>query len=194
MIVFLGDSITQWWDQEYFNFFFGEYSPVNIGMAGHTTKDTIEYLELSHFNNLKPSNVVLQIGTNDGDHNMTTAQTAANIEKICSIIFEHSPDTKILLVGPLPRGEALSDRHRIYNREVNKLLRVMQNRRDKRVTYIDIGEMFTSGDGTISKSIMYDYLHLTKRGYELLSDIIHEFLLSELPGIPSRPTPPPRLS
>lgn len=193
MIVFLGDSITQWWDVEYFNHFFGMYNPVNLGMAGHTSKDTIQYLELSHFNNLKPSNVVLQIGTNDGDHNMTTGETAANINKICSLVFEHSPESKILLVGPLPRGQHASNRNNIYNREVNKILRA--SKRDTRITYIDIGCMFLENDKAISKSIMYDYLHLTKRGYLILSEAVSEFLFSPTQSqMLASPAPLPRLS
>ena len=177
-IVFLGDSITKWWDKEYFDHYFGKYRSINIGMTGHTSKDTLKYLELSHFNNLKPSNVVLQIGTNDGDHEMSTGETVANIQKICSVIFEHSPDTKILLIGPLPRGESLTDKYRIYNREVNKLLRVTVQDKDTRIIYVDIGNMFTREDETISKNIMHDYLHLTKRGYSILSQIVYEFLLA----------------
>jgi beta-glucosidase len=190
MIVFLGDSITQWWDAEYFNHYFGMYKPVNLGMAGHTSKDTMEYLELSHFNNLRPSNVVIQIGTNDGDHEMSTGETAANIKKICELVFEHSPESKILLIGPLPRGQRVSDRNNMYNREVNKILASSQ--RDSRIIYIDIGCMFLEVDKTISKDIMYDYLHLTKRGYGILSEVVSEFLFS--PCEPATPVPLPRLS
>jgi beta-glucosidase len=193
MIVFLGDSITQWWDAEYFNHYFGMYKPVNLGIAGHSSKDTLEYMELSHFNNLKPSNVVLQIGTNDGDHDMTTGETASNIEKICNLVFEHSPKSKILLVGPLPRGERVSDRHGVYNKEVNKLLSASQFRRDTRIKYVDIGIMFTDDKGKISKDIMYDYLHLTKQGYHILSEVVSEFLFSSS-SEPASPVPLPRLS
>jgi lysophospholipase L1-like esterase len=191
MIVFLGDSITQWWDAEYFNHYFGMYTPVNLGMAGHTSKDTLEYMELSHFNNLKPSSLVLQIGTNDGDYDMSTGQTAKNIEKICNLVFEHSPNTKILLVGPLPRGESVLDRNCVYNKEVNKILR--DYKRDERVTYIDIGIMFTDENGRISKDIMYDYLHLTKKGYHILSEVVSEFLFSSS-SEPASPMPLPRIS
>jgi beta-glucosidase len=176
MIVFLGDSITQWWDLEYFNHYFGMYTPVNLGMSGNTSMDTLEYMELSHFNNLKPSNVVLHIGTNDGGYQMSTGETARNIEKICSLVFEHSPNSKILLIGPLPRGERVSDRHNIYNREVNKILKA--SKKDSRITYIDIGSMFTDDNDIISKDIMYDYIHLTKRGYHILSEAVSEFLFS----------------
>lgn len=193
MIVFLGDSITQWWDVEYFNHYFGMYQPVNLGISGHTSKDTLDYLELSHFNNLKPSKVVIQIGTNDGDHEMSTGETAANIEKICCLVIEHSPESKILLVGPLPRGETMVDRHNIYNREVNKLLSASKYRKGRQITYIDIGIMFRDEKGKISKDIMYDYLHLTKKGYHILSEVVSEFLFSSS-SEPASPVPCPRLS
>lgn len=196
MILFLGDSITQWWDAEYFNHYFGMYKTINLGMSGHTSKDTLEYIELSHLNNFKPSNVILQIGTNDGDHDMTTGETVATIQRICSTILDYSPGTKILLIGPLPRGESLSDRHRIYNREVNNHLQSIIH--DTRVTYVDIGVSFIREDGTISKNTMYDYLHLTKRGYDILSEVICNYLFAPRgffgPCEPATPAPLPRLS
>lgn len=176
MIVFLGDSITEWWDAEYFNYYFGMYKPRNLGIYGHTSKDTLEYLELSNFNNLRPSNVVLQIGTNDADRAMSTGETASNIQKICNLVFKLLPETKILLVGPLPRGERVSDRNCIYNKEVNKLLKA--SKVDTRITYIDIGFMFTDDKGKISRDIMYDHLHLSKKGYHILSEVVSEFLFT----------------
>jgi beta-glucosidase len=175
MLVFLGDSITEWWDTEYYNQFFGLYKPVNLGMVAHTTKDTLEYIELSHFNNLKPSVTILQIGTNDADHDMTTGETVNNIQSICKAVLEYSPDTMIILVGPLPRGENSSDRHRNYNNEVNKALKLINH--DPRVYYINIGYLFTRSDGSISKHIMHDFLHLTKKGYQILSETISEYLM-----------------
>lgn len=193
MIVFLGDSITEWWDPEYFNYYFGMYKPRNLGICGHTSKDTLEYLELSHFNNMKPSNVVLQIGTNDADRAMSTGETASNIQKICNLVFKLLPETKILLVGPLPRGERVSDRNCIYNQEVNKLLKASNV--DKRITYIDIGFMFTDNKGKISTDIMYDRLHLTKKGYHILSEVVSEFLFtSTQSSILASSVPLPRLS
>ena len=201
MIVFLGDSITEWWDLEYFNHYFGMYKPVNLGMSGHTSKDTLEYLELSHFNNLRPSRVILQTGTNDADRAMSTGETASNIKKICNLVFKLLPETKILLVGPLPRGERVSDRNCVYNKEVNKLLKATKV--DTQITYIDIGFMFTDDKGKISRDIMYDHLHLSKKGYHILSEVVSEFLFSCTQaqildscaplGVPSV-TPLPRLS
>jgi lysophospholipase L1-like esterase len=159
-----------------FKQYFGSYKTINLGMAGHSSKDTLEYVELSDLNGLNPSNVVLQIGTNDGDNDITTTETAKNIQSICNAIFARIPKTKILLIGPLPRGELVSDRYRVYNREVNKLLK--NQVRDIRIIYMDISIMFLNGDDRISKQIMYDFLHLTREGYDTLSEVILEILLS----------------
>jgi lysophospholipase L1-like esterase len=37
------------------------------------------------------------------------------------------------------------------------------------VFYIDNGDLFKDSEGTLDEKLMYDYLHFTKEGYELLS-------------------------
>ena len=188
MIVFLGDSITEWWDFDLFKLYFEKYEPFNLGVSGHTTKDTLNYIEKYTLSYCKASAIILQIGTNDADHNMTTMETFENISRMCTNILKSNPTTRILLVGPLPRGPTPNDKYRIYNKEVNKLLRKCD--KDPRITYLDIGNMFLDEDGTISQYIMYDLLHLTKSGYNILSAKISNHL-SYFFG--EAPTPPPRL-
>jgi lysophospholipase L1-like esterase len=191
MIVFLGDSITEWWDKELYNTYFGEHEGYNLGVSSHTTKDTLKHIEKHLSRYTRASTVILQIGTNDADNNMTTGETFENIQQICTNIFKLNPVARILLVGPLPRGESPHDKHRMYNKEVNKLLRA--SKKDPRITYIDIGHMFLEGDTTISCYVMYDFLHLTKRGYNILSGEIADRLSYSF-SEPSAPPPPPRLS
>ena len=186
MIVFLGDSIFQWWDQEHFKLF-SKYKPVNFGVAGYTTKDVLSFLELTNLHGLKPDAIVILIGTNNSDHNYTTSETFAEIKEITRVALELSPKSKILLMGILPRGESNVDRKRVFNSTVNKLLKV--EKFQKEVYFIDIGYMFLKGDEhqSISKEIMYDGLHLTKKGYGLLSESISSFLTVLLPSF--SPTP-----
>ena len=35
------------------------------------------------------------------------------------------------------------------------------------VTYLDIGAVFLTANGTITREVMYDFLHPTARGYQL---------------------------
>ena len=37
------------------------------------------------------------------------------------------------------------------------------------VTYLDIGDRFLTADRSISKDVMYDFLHPTAKGYEIWS-------------------------
>ena len=42
----------------------------------------------------------------------------------------------------------------------------------KRVKYLDIGGKFLQPDGTLTKEIMPDFLHLSKKGYQIWADAI----------------------
>lgn len=174
MILFLGDSITAWWDEVCFNKYFGNYNPINLGISGHNTRHTLDYIRLCKLNNMQPKVVVLQIGTNNSDHGMTTHETVEDIKEILNVILEYIPNTNILLVGPLPRGMSPLDKYRVFNNEVNKMLRKVPF--DLRVQYIDVGYILLQSSGTISSEIMHDMLHLTRKGYEILSDHLSSFV------------------
>jgi lysophospholipase L1-like esterase len=173
MIVFLGDSIFQWWDKEQFKVF-SKYDPVNFGVAGYTTRDILDFLVMTNMHGLQPEVIVILIGTNNSDHDYTTAQTHKEIKDIVDVLLQLSPKSKILLVGILPRGASNADRQRVFNTTVNKLLKAEQFQ--KEVYYIDVGYMFLMGEESISKKIMYDGLHLTSEGYGLLSEAISSFI------------------
>ena len=174
MILFLGDSITEWWDKQYFERYFSMFEPVNFGVAGHTSKDTMDFINLSEIHGLTPSVIILMIGTNDADKKFTTGKTFEYIKYITSKLLYLSSKSRILLIGPLPRGETPSDPRRVYNKEVNKLL--SRERFDERILYLDNGYLFLE-DGIISRKMMYDFLHLTIEGYRHLSESVFGNLL-----------------
>ena len=179
-ILFLGDSITQWWDPELFKTF-NKYTAINAGAAGHTTKHTLHFLKNSHVWSVRADCIILQIGTNNADYGYTTDTTFKDIQEIIRTIREGLPDTKILVIGPLPRGQSKTDRHRVINREVNKLLDKMEL--TENVYYVDISYLFLEHDETISKHIMYDYLHLTREGYRILTEHISKLLFIFLDNV-----------
>ena len=174
MIVFLGDSITQWWDNGIFSKYFSCLDPLNFGVAGHTTRDTLEFLEISNFHGLKPSAIILLIGTNNTDHDYTSVETFREIKKITNLLLELSPESKIMIISILPRGESPNDPKRVMNNEVNKLL--VSDKFNSQVYFLDIANLFLKADGKISSRIMYDKLHLTSHGYMILSEAVYGFL------------------
>lgn len=179
MIVFLGDSIFEWWDEKSFKLYFSEFQPVNFGTAGYTTADVIHFLELTRLHSLKPDVIILLIGTNNSDHDYTTTQTLDEITRIVELLNELTPDSEVILLGILPRGFVPEDRKRILNEHVNKKLQVAKF--PKAIHYADIGYLFMDTCGLISKDIMYDGLHLTETGYILLSEALSGLISAVLP-------------
>ena len=178
MIVFLGDSIFEWWDKICYEQYFSKFQPINFGTAGYTTKDILQFLEITGFHSLKPEVIILLIGTNNSDHNYTSQQTFDEISKIIELLYILTPDSEIILVGILPRGFIPEDRKRILNEQINKKLQVAKF--SKSIHYADIGYLFMEPNGTISREIMYDGLHLTSKGYYLFSESLSSLVSAVL--------------
>ena len=81
------------------------------------------------------------------------------------------PGTRILLLGIFPRGERFNDqRGKIL--QVNQAIRKLDD--GDFVRFLDIGHRFIEKDGSLSKEIMPDFLHLSPKGYEIWADAIKE--------------------
>ena len=88
------------------------------------------------------------------------------------------PETKIILLGIFPRGKAFSpQRGRLL--EINQALAKLDD--GQHIFYLDFGSKLIERDGTISKNIMPDALHLSEAGYTIWADAI-EPKLKELLG------------
>jgi lysophospholipase L1-like esterase len=104
------------------------------------------------------------IGTNNVTLN-TPDEIAAGVSAICDEIHQRSPSSRILLLGIFPRGEK-PDANRATVGAVNQRLAALEGRGGV-VTYLDIGDRFLTADRSISREIMYDFLHPTAKGYEI---------------------------
>ena len=91
------------------------------------------------------------------------------VSAIVKKLREKLPDTKIVLVAIFPRSENFSaQRGKIL--QVNQVLRKLADNKD--VFWADFGHRFVTSDGLIPADLMPDYLHLTRRGYEIWADAI----------------------
>ncbi len=79
---------------------------------------------------------------------------------------------KTLLLAIFPRGHRENDRNRIRNNQVNALIEKFAD--GEKVIFLDIGEKFLKDDGILTKEIMPDLLHPSKKGYEIWADAIEE--------------------
>ena len=75
------------------------------------------------------------------------------------------PRTQVLVLGVFPCGQTIKGRLRGKVTAINALAAKLAD--GKRIHYLDIGEHFLQKDGSITQEVMYDYLHLTERGYRI---------------------------
>jgi beta-glucosidase len=168
-LLFLGDSITQGWNNnKVWQRHYGPRKAANYGIGGDRTQHVLWRIQNGEIDGISPKLIVLMIGTNNAGSD-SAEDIAAGIKAIVKTLREKLPETKILLLGVFPRGEKpnpLREKLDRVNATVSKL-------DDKPyVTYLDIGKSFLEPDGTLSRTIMPDFLHLSGRGYRIWADAI----------------------
>ncbi len=171
-LLFLGDSITAGWNghKAIWEKAFGEYKPANFGIGGDRTQHVLWRIENGELEVHKPKAVVLMIGTNNSGSDESEG-TARGVTKIVETIRAKLPQTKILLLAIFPRGATPANNPgRAKNDKVNSIIAKLHD--GKTVHYLDIGEKFLQPDGTLTKEIMPDLLHLSSKGYQIWADAI----------------------
>jgi lysophospholipase L1-like esterase len=171
-VLFLGDSITHGWEgQKAWKKYFEPRKAANFGIGGDQTGHVLWRLtEGKELEGITPKVAVLMIGTNNSGRD-SAKQIAEGITLIVKTIQEKSPTTKVLLLGVFPRGEKAGTKIREKLADVNKIVAKLDDG-GKTVKYLDIGSKFLQDDGSLSKDIMPDYLHLSPRGYEIWAEAI----------------------
>jgi beta-glucosidase len=169
-LVFVGDSITDSWradpQREFFEDYFGQYRPYNIGIGGDETQHVLWRVEHGELDGCTPKAVVIMIGTNNiGNSGMSPEETAEGINTLVTTIHHKIPNSRILLLGIFPRGNRPDDPLRVLINRVNTMIAHLDDGRY--VKYLDIGDRFLDSDGRLSGAVMPDYLHPNARGYEI---------------------------
>lgn len=172
-VIFMGDSITQGWEGNGAGIWKDKYAPrgaVNMGIGGDRTQHVLWRLEHGNIEGLAkpksgaaPKLVVLMIGTNNSngkDH--SAEEIAEGIKAVVSRLRERLPESRVLLLGIFPRGEK-PNAQREKNARAGELASSAAD--GKWVHYLDIGAAFLEPDGTLSKDVMPDHLHLSAEGY-----------------------------
>jgi len=184
-IVFLGDSITDWWKNDgiaTWNQFYEPLGSVNTGVAGDRTSTIINRINNEGIiNNLNAYMAVLKIGTNDLSGNVPVQTVVENIGTILALIKDRNPGAKTLLLGILPRGDGDAGLHTRV-REVNTLMANYANGND--VFYLDMEAQFSTGLGVVIPELYWaDQLHLSSRGYEVWAETMNP-LFNQILGSP----------
>jgi len=174
-IVFLGDSITQGWQPNIFQQFYGHRGALNLGISGDTTQGMLWRLENGHWPAaLRPEAIVLLIGTNNIGMGQAPENVAVGIGQIIARLRRLAPQARIVLVAVLPRGMTAADQMRAPIARLNQYLAPCEDGR--RLIYSDPGQFMLDGQGVLFNWIAHDWLHLTLTGYAILSTAIEGHL------------------
>jgi lysophospholipase L1-like esterase len=187
-LIFIGDSITHMFGGEphdrsqpgtnVWDKFYGQRNVLNLGFGYDFTENTLWRLVHGELEGAKAKAVVIHIGTNNAGKN-TPEEIATGVRAICEVVHGRQPQAKILLMAIFPRGPK-PDAMREKLAKVNELLAELDGKNE--VTFLNIGPKFLNPDGTLSKEVMFDYLHPTERGYEIWAEAIEPYLARWLGG------------
>jgi lysophospholipase L1-like esterase len=177
-LLFLGDSITQGWRgaPEVWKRFYGPRNAANFGIGGDRTQHVLWRILHGELEGIEPKVVVLMIGTNNAG-SATADEIAQGITAIVQELRKQLPKTKVLLLGVFPRGEKPNPTRAKLEAVHAQIARLDDG---AHVKFLDIGKSFLSQDGTISREIMPDFLHLSSKGYRIWADSMEPTLWSML--------------
>ena len=167
-VLFLGDSITDFWPQigEKSWVRLAKYKPANFGISGQRTEHLLWRIQHGELDGIDPKVVVVLIGTNNLGHDPRDRPewVAEGIRQIVQTIRSRLPKTRILLLGVFPRNRKASP----WRQAVTELNRQIEKLADgNTVVFADLGSSFLDSTGEISPDIMPDELHLTAKGYDI---------------------------
>jgi len=181
-VLFLGDSITQGWEGNGRDVWKENFAPLkaaNFGIGGDQTQHVLwRITEGKELEGISPKVAVMMIGTNNVGGN-SAEQIAEGVTAIVKELRRQRPEMKILLLGVFPRAgariakeatEAKPDQLQPKIKQINQRIAKLDD--GTNVVYLDIGDKFLEKDGSLSKAIMPDYLHLSKKGYEIWAKAI----------------------
>ena len=171
-LLFVGDSITDGWrnaGQPVWDQNWAPLKAANFGIGGDTTQGVLWRMQNGELDGFKAKLIVHMLGTNNLNRNPIDEMVDGN-RLIIDEYKKRQPQAKVLLLGIFPRSPEASHPNRALIKEANgKLAQLADN---KQVFFMDIGEKFLTGDGTLTQEIMPDGLHPNLRGYRIWAEAI----------------------
>lgn len=154
VVVFLGDSITEWglWSE-----WFPGVRVLNRGIAGETTTHILERLE---WDGDEPHAVFLLAGTNDLTAGDSPAAVAGRLNLIVDRLRRAAPRASLHLQSVMPRTRAFTTEIRRLNAAIESITDGSENTR-----YLDLWPALADASGALRAEFTYDGLHLTGAGY-----------------------------
>ena len=165
-VIFIGDSITQGWEdggREVWQEQFASLGALNLGVSGDRTEHVLWRLAQAPITHLEPKVVVLLIGTNNLGHASSNAeQTLAGVLEVIAQLHAQAPHAVLLVHEIFPRGERFNE----MRGNIAQINQVLRGQAGPTTRVLGFSDRWVRADGTIGKETMPDFLHLSPAGYE----------------------------
>lgn len=168
-ILMIGNSITHFWGGEpassrcyggkTWKNLFGKRKVINLGFGWDKIENVLWRIYHGELNGYQAKYICLMIGTNNLQFN-TNDEILRGITRIVEAIKERQPETKINLIGILPR-KGMENRIKELNLLVSENLG-----KEKNVRIVDLSPVLTLNNGLIDNTLFIDGLHPNEKGYE----------------------------
>jgi len=174
-VLFLGDSITDFWRNTGSNVWNRYYAPrhaANFGISGDRTQHVLWRMDHGELDGIKPRVVVLLIGTNNTGKEKnsdkirnTVPETIAGVQAVVRELHAKLPDSKILLLAIFPRGSGPNDSNRRKVEECNKIIAKLHD--GQHVFFMSINDKFLTPEGKLIGFRPSDNLHPVTEGFDI---------------------------
>lgn len=160
-VVFLGDSITQGWGED-FSAWFPGMKIANRGISGDTSRGVLIRLKEDVLA-LQPQALVLLIGTNDLEEKADPEVIAENLKLILAELAKSDPKMPVVLCQVFP-SSASKSRPADKIRKLNQLYAAAV-KGDGQVTLVETWPLFADAQGDAPAAEFPDLLHPNLAGY-----------------------------
>lgn len=171
-VVFMGDSITEFWKMNDLNFF-TENSFIDRGIAGQTTPQMLLRFKQDVIN-LKPETVVILAGINDIAENTGPITIDQIMENIISMVeLAKANEIKVVLCSVLPANNfywnpKLKPADKVI--ELNLLLKNYS--KANKISYVDYYNAMVDNEKGLQKKYGEDGVHPNLEGYKVMETLL----------------------
>lgn len=172
-VVFMGNSITDGWDDAHPEFF-TENNFACRGISGQVSSQMLCRFQADVIR-LKPRAVVILAGTNDLALNNGPIEMEHIVENIASMAeLARAAGIRPLICSVLPAGQ-FPWRPEIKDaatkiRQLNRLLKAYAD--EQGITWVDYYPAMDAGDGSMRSDFTRDGVHPLRKGYDRMEQII----------------------
>ncbi len=168
--VIAGDSITEIFNMELFDDYIKNSGKLvyNRGISGDTSNRFLERFD-SNVLALKPSSLVILIGTNDLTLISDVDYVFSNIERIVDKALAFNSEMNIILQSVYP----VNYKNKRKNKAIAALNFMLKKMCDEKgITYLDVYSFLLDENGGLNPKYTYDGLHPNAQGFEVAAEKI----------------------